>query len=83
MTKYNERLGEILEDFGMSCARQSVVTLEDVNEAKQAITSLTKELVAEAKPEMKPYENSHEWYNASRKLDQFEQNLLKALEEAK
>ena len=37
MTNYNERLDEILEDFGVSCARQSVVTLEDANEAKQAI----------------------------------------------
>ena len=50
MTNYNERLDEILEDFGVSCARQSVVTLEDANEAKQALTSLIKELVAEAKP---------------------------------
>ena len=52
-----------------------------IDEAKQAITSLIKELIAEAKPEMKPYENSHEWYNASRKLDEFEQNLLKELDE--
>ncbi len=49
VNSFDEKLEEILEDFGMSCARQSVVTLEDVNEAKQSITSLIKELVAEAK----------------------------------
>lgn len=58
------------------------------NEAKQAITSLIKELVAEAKPEKhihqhaygKPFEDAQDIaYNAA--IDQFEQNLLKALEE--
>lgn len=56
-------------------------------EAKQALTSLIKELVAEAKPEKQNTENMGDtfkvnWargYNLS--ADQFEQNLLKKLEE--
>ena len=87
MTNYNERFDEVLEDFGVSCARQSVVTLEDANEAKQAITSLIKELVAEAKPEeyknyytTNPVEKGRRMgYNEA--VREFEQNLLKALEE--
>ena len=72
---------------------------EFVPEAKQAITSLIKELVAEAKPgnyTLKGHQPdaclNHEKYTSAccgcqRKrarleaLDQFEQNLLKALEE--
>ena len=52
-------------------------------EAKQAITSLIKELVAEAKPEPTKYEKYNsdclEGFNIA--TDEFEQNLLKALEE--
>ena len=87
MTNYNERLDEILEDFGVSCARQSVVTLEDANEAKQALTSLTKEMVAEAMPEWAVISDNEMRIDRARKsaanyaVYQFEQNLLKALEE--
>ena len=92
MTNYNKRLDEILNTLGerhimvehclihLGMPEQNGKNIE-TRKAKQALTSLIKELVMEAKPEMKPYENSHEWYNASRKLDEFEQNLLKALEE--
>ena len=63
----------------------------DRAEAKQAITSLIKELVAEAKPGKYSSGESilnvdgigevdgYEGYNQA--IDQFEQNLLKALEE--
>lgn len=86
MTNYNKRLDELMPcdcKFLKGFAWRKGDPCEGCinGRLKQAITSLIKELVAEAKPEMKPYENSHEWYNASRKLDQFEQNLLKALEE--
>lgn len=53
---------------------------ELVDPAKQAILTLFKEMIAEAKPE-KPYEDNHEWYNAQRMVDEFEQNLIKLLEE--
>ena len=57
-----------------------------VAEAKQAITSLIKELVAEAKPERKSTEDYGSWEDGHRNaawnkcLEHFEQNLLKALE---
>ena len=44
MTNYNERLDEILDDFF------TIGTERHISELKQAITSLIKELVAEAKP---------------------------------
>ena len=51
-------------------------------EAKQAITSLIKELVAEAKPEIKAHPlGPVTLADCQRGLDQFEQNLLKELEE--
>ena len=88
MTNYNERLNDVLEDFGMSCARQSVVTLEDVNEAKQALTSLYKELVAEAKPSKKHVGDEvaeNRSYTGERlfndTIDEYHTNLLKELEE--
>ena len=43
MTNYNERLDETLDDFF------TIGTERHISELKQAITSLTKELVAEAK----------------------------------
>lgn len=50
---------------------------------KQALTSLIKELVAEAKPEATKYEKYNsdclEGFNIA--TDQYEQNLLKALED--
>jgi hypothetical protein len=44
MSNYNERLDEILEDFYDGDIRQS-----DMGKARQALTSLIKELVAEAR----------------------------------
>ena len=87
MTNYNERLEEIAVDLWVKYGRPGTMD-EFVSEAKQAITSLYKELVAEAKPEKhihhdaygKPFEDAQDIaYNAA--IDQFEQNLLKALEE--
>jgi hypothetical protein len=58
------------------------------DEAKQAFTSLIKELVAEAKPEEYGYSkpggelvNYIPALQFDSAIDQFEQNLLKALEE--
>ena len=97
MTNYNERLDEVLDNvlIGMYCTNPDgdFVPLDDRNnvlraEAKQALTSLIKELVAEAKPSKKHVgdevaENrsytGERLFNAT--IDEFEQNLLKALEE--
>lgn len=90
MTNYNERLGEILYRFAVDTHESKPGQDETPNfdRAKQAITSLIKELVEEAKPEKhihhhaygKPFEDAQDIaYNAA--IDQFEQNLLKALEE--
>jgi len=91
MTNYNERLDEILDKFGWTCVADggNIYGLqnEDISEAKQALTSLIKELVAEAKPERQSTENMGDtfkvnWargYNLA--TDEFEQNLLKVLEE--
>lgn len=79
MTTYNERLDKILSDHG---AEQG----EFHYSLKQAITSLIKELVAGAKPQ----EHIDVYTYPSAKtnddirkiaIDQFEQNLLKELEE--
>ena len=52
------------------------------DEAKQAFTSLIKELVAEAKPKTMPSNLSPENYETcERVVNQYHQNLLKALEE--
>ena len=78
MTNYNERLDEIAVDLWAKYGRPGTMD-EFVSEAKQAITSLTKELVAEAKPYKvnKPYISPI--YNSA--VYEFEHNLLKALEE--
>ena len=107
MTNYNERLDEILKT---SHHRIRTRILRDAEiyqshiaqseyEAKQAITSLIKELVAEAKPLLKEKTSSTEFTTWDRKtkvvktfesetdpgfnkaINEFEQNLLKALEE--
>ena len=93
MTNYNKRLDEILDDFF------TIGTERHISELKQALTSVIKELVEEAKPgnyTLKGHQPdaclNHEKYTSAccgcqRKrarleaLDQFEQNLLKALEE--
>jgi hypothetical protein len=65
------------QDAGQTCLDGDAIT-----RAKQAITSLTKELVAEAKPEVKAHPlGPVTLADCQRGLDQFEQNLLKALEE--
>ena len=105
MTNYNERLEEALLMLtnaayanGNEDPRQVLSGVPRVTTAdtKQAITSLTKELVAEAKPDRQPpmkmgnptKESSDldKMIFAKKKghneaIDQFEQNLLKALEE--
>lgn len=80
MTNYNERLDEIVAPLIDSPSLTLTTTYWD--EAKQAITSLIKELVAEAKPEIKAHPlGPVTLADCQRGLDQFEQNLLKALEE--
>ena len=76
MTNYNERLSEILEDFYDGDIRQS-----DMGKAKQAITSLIKELVAEAKPDTSGFSDEYWRVNGSKVILMFEANLLKALDE--
>lgn len=90
MTNYNERLDEIAVDLWAKYGRPGTMD-EFVREAKQAFTSLIKELMAEAKPGKYSSGESilnvdgigevdgYEGYNQA--IDQFEQNLLKALEE--
>lgn len=94
MTNYNKSLDEILDlleiESDMSADDSGNYWIEGKSEAKQAITSLYKELVAEAKPaycdgsekcscstQMEKYINS----GKETAIIQFEQNLLKALEE--
>lgn len=72
MTNYNERLDEILDDFF------TVGTERHISELKQAITSLIKEMVAEAKP---PYYSVEEpGHNARHDgIEQYETNLKELL----
>ena len=89
MTNYNERLDEIFAPLIDSPSL--TLTTPYWNEAKQAITSLIKELVAEAKPDKRTpdyYSDSIDLYSRqcaansrNKAIDEFEQNLLKALEE--
>ena len=79
MTNYNERLEELLTEL-----RSGTINFDD--KAKQAITSLIKELVEEAKPNKKPQffcqacdKSEERGYNEA--VKEFEQNLLKELEE--
>ena len=84
MTNYNERLDEVLDTLNQFAPDQLVQEMRA--QAKQAITSLIKELVAEAKPK-KHNIDVGDWYQCTfceeynKGIDQFEQNLLKALEE--
>ena len=83
MTNYNEGLDEILRELD----RGEYLGKGGVPGAKQAITSLIKELVTEAKPtNSETQRGSVTVYGdlSERELNiihQFEQNLLKALEE--
>ena len=88
MTNYNERLDEVLNsgDGVLHCCG------DYQDEAKQAITSLIKELVAEAKPEYVS-KTSRLYFQANSNgakahmngyrlgIREYEQNLLKALDE--
>ena len=86
MTNYNERLNEILTHLAveawhkMETSDKTLYELGTIAEAKQAITSLIKELVAEAKP---PHVHGTTVGSGqfNRGVSEFEQNLLKALEE--
>jgi len=88
MTNYNERLYGILAkhngELGITWENPDIVTPD----TKQAISSLIKELVAEAKPSKKHVgdevaENrsytGERLFNAT--IDEYHSNLLKALEE--
>lgn len=91
MTNFNERLDEILEKFRDSEQYSNGFDgYENIFYTKQAFTSLIKELVEEAKPsycdggkkckcstEMEQHISS----GKETAIIQFEQNLLKALEE--
>ena len=91
MTNYNKRLDELMPcdcKFLKGFAWRKGDPCEGCinGRLKQALTSLTKELVAEAKPGKKPQffcqgcdKSEERGYN--RAIDEFEQNLLKALEE--
>ena len=101
MTNYNERFDKILKwyDNNRNSAFQHARDIEAdsieldgllrgvSNEAKQALTSLMKELVAEAKPKRKTLAELNGGWRAdiaqgfNESLDAYEQNLLKALEE--
>ena len=78
MTNYNERLDEVLDDFF------TIGTERHISELKQDITSLIKELVAEAKPELPSIFTTLDDFGVvmyKKGTDEFEQNLLKALDE--
>ena len=92
MTNYNERLDEILfESIESAATYTHNVSAEEADyiqeRAKQALTSLIKELVAEAKPHKRLPDDSPTAdedlvnYGYNEAINQFEQNLLKALEE--
>ena len=86
MTNYNEILEEIAVDLWVKYGRPGTMD-EFVREAKQAIASLTKEMVAEAKPKDYVDYYANDPIERGRKISydeavrEFEQNLLKALEE--
>ena len=94
MTNYNKRLDELMPcdcKFLKGFAWRKGDPCEGCinGRLKQALTSLTKELVAEAKPYDKqgqididsPAYNDGYYSGAHNALEKFKQNLLKALEE--
>lgn len=98
MTNYNERLDKILMTFLFNGYGQDAeVYMPAADGAKQSITSLIKELVAEAKPRhLSDTSGYHEDFTpekltritaanraSNEAVKEFEQNLLKALEEKK
>lgn len=85
MTNYNERLYEIIDkhrhDVDMDFSAD-IRHYKNTNETVDGITSLIKELVAEAKPGYYASPDKSEYqdgFNTCIRL--YEQNLLKALEE--
>lgn len=81
MTNYNEKLDEILGS--MQVEEYGTVSKADT---KQALTSLIKELVAEAQPKKRNTDVGDAYQRTfcgeyNKGIDQFEQNLLKALED--
>ena len=84
MTNYNERLDEVLQGELVCISTDPEAYVAGIEDTKQAITSLIKELVAEAKPSgwVSPKNTDDpEWQGYSSGINEFEQNLLKALEE--
>ena len=83
MTNYNERLDEILSgcEKGILELYLGGVISKPKTEARQAITSLYKELVAEAMPEPGTNLTSYEAQMFIISTEEYRQNLLKALEE--
>ena len=79
MTNYNERLDEIVDTLNQFAPDQLVEEMRA--QAKQAITSLIKELVAEAMPEPSTNLTSYEAQMFITSTEEYLQNLLKALEE--
>ena len=88
MTNYNEELDDILYDYWArhrNCDK-GCQSPDDGEITKQAITSLIKELVAEAKPKKHNTDVGDAYQRTfcgeyNKGIDQFEQNLLKGLEE--
>ena len=94
MTNYNERLDDVLANLGerhimvehrlvhLGMPEQNGKNIE-TRKAKQALTSLIKELVAGAKPEKLNDELNYSTYGEGHDtaIDEFEQKLLKELEE--
>ena len=95
MTNYNERLDEVFSktkqvvttNYSELSGWSAMAHIELTDEARQAFTSLIKELVAEAKPNRsETQQGSVTVYGDLNERDlsiinQFEQNLLKALED--
>ena len=87
MTNYNERLGEQLNylmEYSYKYGRCEIPTSENppliiARQTKQAITSLAKELVAEAMPEPGTNLTSYEAQMFIISTEEYRQNLLKAL----
>ena len=96
MTNYNERPDDLTRfmksidwefDENGYTFEDNYINFRAAEMLRQAITSLTKELVAEAKPEKKSTEDYGSWEEGHRNagwnncLEHYEANLLKALEE--
>lgn len=90
MTNYNERLDELITscDFEPEAPHSRICKWcgeakgTSIHTTRQALTSLMKELVAEAKPEIKAHPlGPVTLADCQRGLDHYEANLLKALEE--